>query len=428
MGLIEELRWRGLVQDITPGTEEFLSKNKAIGYVGFDPTAPSLGIGNLVPVMLLVHFQRYGHHPIALVGGATGRIGDPSGKSEERKLLSDDQLYHNQDKIKSQLSRLLDFEAEENPATIANNYDWFKDFKVLDFLRDVGKHFTVNYMMSKDSVKSRLGDEGAGMSFTEFSYQLIQGYDFYHLHQAKGCHMQFGGSDQWGNITAGTRLIKRIMGPDEEVFAFTCPLITNSEGKKFGKSERGNIFIDPEMTSSFRFYQFWIQQNDSDIVTLAKIFSLKTVEELGALIEENNNRPNTLQRALAEEMTVRIHGQEAFERVIWASGLLFAKNASEELRKLTVKEVGEIFDGVPSGEVSRDALAAGVNIVDFLAETGATKSKGDARRKLTKDRCISINTNKTENPDQQLSVEDAINDQFILVNIGKKNRHIVYLN
>ncbi len=323
MGLIEELRWRGLIQDITPGTEEFLANNKATGYVGFDPTAPSLGIGNLVPLMLLVHYQRYGHTPIALIGGATGRIGDPSGKSAERNLLDEATITHNMDRFREQLGHFLDFdESKENKAVILNNYDWFKGMGFLDFMRDVGKHLTLNYMISKDSVKSRM-DSGSGISFTEFSYQLMQGYDFYHLHKEHGCHMQFGGSDQWGNITAGSELIRRIMGHEEDVFAFTCPLITNSEGKKFGKSEKGNIFIDAEMTSPYDFYQFFIQQGDEDIVTLAKIFSLKPIPELETLIAENAERPGTLQRALAEEMTLRIHGENALNTALAATRPMF---------------------------------------------------------------------------------------------------------
>ncbi|MBP6720923.1 MAG: tyrosine--tRNA ligase, partial [Bacteroidia bacterium] len=283
MQLIEELRWRGMIQDITPGTEEYLNNNKVSGYVGFDPTAASLGIGNLVPVMLLLHFQRHGHHPIALVGGATGRIGDPSGKSDERKMLSEEELERNLAKMQVQLGRFLDFDSSTNPARLVNNYDWFKNYGFLDFLRDVGKHLTVNYMLSKDSVKNRI-DSGTGISFTEFSYQLIQGYDFLHLHQNENCHLQFGGSDQFGNITAGMELVRRILGHQEDVYAFTCPLITKADGTKFGKSEKGNIFLDAELTSPYEFYQFWINNSDDDIVKLAKIFSLKPIPEIQALI------------------------------------------------------------------------------------------------------------------------------------------------
>jgi tyrosyl-tRNA synthetase len=422
MNLIEELRWRGLIHQTIPGTEEFLAANKAIGYVGFDPTAPSLGIGNLVPVMLLVHFQRHGHHPIALVGGATGRIGDPSGKSQERNLLSEEDLNFNLQKMRTQLERFLDFDSAVNPARMVDNYDWFKDFNVLDFMREVGKHLTVNYMLSKDSVKSRME---TGISFTEFSYQLIQGYDFYYLHKHYGCHMQFGGSDQWGNITAGTELISRMGDSEEKVYAFTCPLITRSDGKKFGKSEKGNIFIDAELTSAFRFYQFWINSTDDDIVTLTKIFSLRPIPELQIMLDEKTGK--SLQYALAEEMTERIHGSEALARVKWASEILFKKDAAGELAQLSATEVEDVFDGVPSGTISLAEMEAGINIVDFLAQTGAQSSKGEAIRSLTKDRSISINTSKVEDRDHSLSAKDVINNHFVLVNIGRKKRFIVYV-
>lgn len=428
MGLIEELRWRGLIQDITPGTEEFLANNKATGYVGFDPTAPSLGIGNLVPLMLLVHYQRYGHTPIALIGGATGRIGDPSGKSAERNLLDEATITHNMDRFREQLGHFLDFdESKENKAVILNNYDWFKGMGFLDFMRDVGKHLTLNYMISKDSVKSRM-DSGSGISFTEFSYQLMQGYDFYHLHKEHGCHMQFGGSDQWGNITAGSELIRRIMGHEEDVFAFTCPLITNSEGKKFGKSEKGNIFIDAEMTSPYDFYQFFIQQGDEDIVTLAKIFSLKPIPELETLIAENAERPGTLQRALAEEMTLRIHGENALNTALAATRLMFNKGGIDDLRVLSRRELDRIFEGVPQSNIDRSSLETGVNLIDFLAENGVTASKGEARRCITKDKSISINKTKTDDPEYMVNTDDLINDQFILINKGKKKHFLVFVN
>ncbi len=426
MKLIEELKWRGMVQDSIPGTEEFLDENKAVGYIGFDPTAASLGIGNMVQIMLLTHFQRHGHHPIALVGGATGRIGDPSGKSDERKLLGDDELEKNIANLKEELSRFLDFDRDGNPAKMVDNYDWFKDFSLLDFLRDVGKHLTVNYMASKDSVKSRM-EGGSGISFTEFSYQLIQGYDFYHLHKEHGVDMQFGGSDQWGNITAGTELIRRMMGSEEKVYAFTCPLITKADGTKFGKSEAGNIFLNPEMTSPFKFYQFWIQNSDADIVKLAKIFSLKSVDEIQAQIDGMAEAPNSLQRSLAEEMTERIHGREAVDTAIAATKLLFGKAGLDDLKALPEAAVADVFEGVAQGEIARGDLAEGVNLIDFLAEVGATSSKGDARRKITKDKCISINTAKVTDAEHTITAEDAINDHFILINIGKKNRHLVYL-
>lgn len=410
-----------------PGTEEFLNENKAVGYVGFDPTARSLGIGNLVPVMLLVHFQRHGHKAIALTGGATGRVGDPSGKSDERKLLSEEEIDFNLACFRDQISKLLDFDSPDNPAIMVDNYDWFKDFNFLDFLREVGKHLTVNYMMGKDSVKSRM-ESGSGISFTEFSYQLIQGYDFYHLHKHHGCHMQFGGSDQWGNITAGTELIRKMMGHEEEVYAFTCPLITNSEGKKFGKSEKGNVFIDAELTSPYEFYQFFIQQGDEDIVKLAKIFSLKTIPELEDLIQRNEGGTRVLQYALAEEMTERIHGAQALKTAQSASKLLFGKGGVEDLKMLSKADVGQIFSGVPTGFVTREDLGNGINIVDFLAGTAAFKSKGEARRKVTKDRCVSINTVKIQDMEHTITDADVINDHFILINTSKRSRHIVYLN
>ena len=426
MQLIEELRWRGLIHDMIPGTEEYLNENKAIGYVGFDPTASSLGIGNLVPVMMLVHFQRHGHHPIALLGGATGRVGDPCGKSEERTLLDEKTIAHNIERCRDQISHFLIFDGVDNPARIVNNYDWFKDFNLLDFLREVGKHLTVNYMMGKESVKKRM-ESGSGISFTEFSYQLIQGYDFYHLHKHENCALQFGGSDQWGNITAGTELIRRMMGSEEEVYAFTNPLITNSEGKKFGKSEKGNIFIDGELTSPYEFYQFFIQQSDDDIIKLTKIFSLKSIPELEALIAQNEGGTRVLQYALAEDMTERVHGKDALRTAIAASKLLFGKGGMEDLQALSEKEVNSVFKGVPTGESAVDDLENGVNIVDFLAETGAFKSKGEARRKVTKDRCVSINTEKVPDAERTISRDDIVNDHFILINTSKRNRHIVYV-
>ena len=427
MRFIEELKWRGLLHDITPGTEDFLNNNKVSGYVGFDPTAPSLGIGNLVPVMLLVHFQRHGHHPIALVGGATGRIGDPSGKSAERNMLSEEDLDYNLGKMKEQLRRFLDFDSDVNAAIMVNNYDWFKEFSFLGFLRDVGKYLTVNYMQSKDSVKNRL-DSAAGISFTEFSYQLIQGYDFLHLHKNYNCHLQFGGSDQFGNITSGMELIRKIMGHEEESYAFTCPLITKSDGSKYGKSEKGNVFLDAELTSPYEFYQFWIQNSDEDIIKLAKIFSLKSVAEIQASIDAMPSQYGALQRELAEEMTIRIHGEEELEVAKKATALLHGKGGLDDLKSLPRKQVAGIFDGVPQGEVKRSDLAEGLNLLDFLTQVGATSSKGDARRKVTQDACIALNTVKETDPDKVVNADDLINDHFILINIGKKNRHIVYVS
>lgn len=426
MRLIEELKWRGMIQDITPGTEEWLNNNKVAGYAGFDPTAASLGIGNLVPVMLLLHFQRHGHHPIALVGGATGRIGDPSGKSAERNMLSEETLDANLQRMKVQLGRFLDFDSTTNPARIVNNYDWFKEYSFLGFLRDVGKYLTVNYMLSKDSVKNRI-DAGNGISFTEFSYQLIQGYDFLHLHKHENCSLQFGGSDQFGNITAGMELIRKILGHQEEVYAFTCPLITKSDGSKFGKSEKGNIFLDAELTSTYEFYQFWIQNSDDDSVKLAKIFSLKPIPEIQAMIDAVPTSPNALQRALAEEMTERIHGPEGLAAALRATNLLHGKGGLDDLRALSPKEVAQIFEGVKQGTIDRSELVGGVNLLEFLVNVGATSSKGDARRKVTKDACVAINTVKTTDEGHTVTAQDLINDQFVLVNLGKRDRFIVYV-
>lgn len=415
-----------MIQDITPGTEEFLNANKAIGYVGFDPTASSLGIGNLVQVMLLLHFQRHGHHPIALVGGATGRIGDPSGKSAERNMISEEVLDHNLSRIRVELGRFLDFDSPVNPARIVNNHDWFKGFGFLDFLRDVGKHLTVNYMMAKDSVKNRI-DSGDGISFTEFSYQLIQGYDFLHLHREMGCHLQFGGSDQFGNITAGMELIRRTMGHQEQVYAFTCPLITKADGAKFGKSEKGNIFLNPELTSPYEFYQFWINNSDEDITKLAKIFSLKPVEEIQAMIDRNKTDVKSLQYAMAEEMTERIHGAEELATAKRATALLHGSGGLDDLRALSIDTIKNILKGVAEGAVSKSALAEGMPVIDFLAESGACSSRGDARRKLLADRCVSINTVKTVEEERRITADDLIHDQLILVNLGKRNRVVVYV-
>lgn len=416
-----------MIQDITPGTEEYLNNNKAVGYAGFDPTAASLGIGNLVPVMLLLHFQRHGHHPIALVGGATGRIGDPSGKSDERNMLSEEVLEHNLGKLKEQLGRFLDFDSPTNPAKLVNNYDWFKGYSFLGFLRDVGKHLTVNYMLSKDSVKNRI-DSGSGISFTEFSYQLIQGYDFLHLHQHENCHLQFGGSDQFGNITAGMELIRRILGHQEEVYAFTCPLITKADGGKFGKTEKGNIFLDAELTSPYEFYQFWINNSDVDIVKLAKIFSLRPIPEIQALIDRMATETKVLQYAMAEEMTERIHGRDQLVLAQRASALLHGKGGLEDLKALGIGTIQQILQGVGQGTIERPALEQGIPIIDFLAESGACVSKGDARRKLLADKCVAINTVSTADEGRMISSADLIHDQLILINLGKRNRFVVYVN
>lgn len=427
MQLFEELRWRGLVHTVSEGTEAFLHARKSIGYVGFDPSAASLGIGNLVPVMALVHFQRHGHTPIALVGGATGRIGDPSGKSAERTLQDENVVDSNAKRIESQLRKLLDFDSKANPARMVNNHDWFKEFGFLDFLRDVGKHITVNYMMAKDSVKNRIESE-SGISFTEFCYQLIQGYDFVHLYKAEGCVVQFGGADQWGNITTGTTLIRKMLGHECEAYAFTVPLITKSDGTKFGKSEKGNIFIDPEMTSAFRFYQFWVNCSDADIKTLAKIFSLRPIEELKEMVEMENAPTRMLQYAMAEEMTVRIHGQEAFEKAKSASALLYGKAGSDVLRTLSPADLDEIFEGVPAGEVPASMMAEGINLIDFLVQAGAYPSKGKARQAVAQDKSVKINLEKVSDPEMTLTSEHVINGSFVLIDKSKQHKHLAFIS
>lgn len=426
MQLFDELRWRGLLHNVSEGTEAFLHGQKTIGYVGFDPTAPSLGIGNMVPVMALVHFQRHGHTPIALVGGATGRIGDPSGKSDERNLRSEEEIDANVAAIERQLRKFLDFDTQANPARMVNNYDWFKGFGFLDFLREVGKCLTVNYMMAKDSVKNRIESE-SGISFTEFSYQLIQGYDFVHLYKNEGCKVQFGGADQWGNITSGTTLIRKMLGHTSEAFAFTVPLITKSDGTKFGKSESGNIFIDPAMTSAFKFYQFWVNSTDADIVTLAKIFSLRPIDELKAMVEMENAPVKMLQYAMGEEMTVRIHGQAAFDRAKAASEMLYGKGGASVLRTLSRQEVEEVFEGVPSGHIEKAELEAGMELLDFLVKSGAYPSKGAARRAVMQDKSVRINMEKASDEKQLIGGSDIVNGFFILIDKSKQHKHLVFI-
>lgn len=421
MNFIQELKWRGLIQDITPGTEEYIAENQVTAYVGFDPTADSLHIGNMVPIMLLTFLQRHGHKPIALVGGATGMIGDPSGKKSERQFLSEEVLRHNQDAIKSQLSQFLDFSDRPNSAEIVNNYHWFKEISLLDFLRNTGKHLTVNYMMSKDSVKSRLE---TGISYTEFTYQLIQGYDFLHLLREKNVKLQMGGSDQWGNITAGTELIRRTGAG--EAFALTAPLITKADGSKFGKSEGGNVWLDKRRTSPYKFYQYWLNAADEDVEKWIKIFSLKTKEEIESLISEHAEAPHMriLQKALAEELTDRIHGAEELQNAVEASQILFGKSTEESLRKLDSDTLLSVFEGVPQFEVSKSVLQEGVNIIDFTADhTEVFSSKGEARRML-KSNAVSINKSKVDDA-YEVSVNDLLNDAYILVQKGKKNYFLV---
>ena len=420
MDFISELKWRGMLHDMTPGLEELLAKGNATGYVGFDPTADSLHIGNLVPVMMLVHWQRCGHNPIALVGGATGMVGDPSGKTAERQLLDVERIQHNLACQKAQLEQFLDFDGA-HAARVVNNADWFKDFRFLDFIRDVGKHITVNYMTSKDSVKKRLE---TGMSFTEFSYQLVQGYDFYHLWKNENCMVQFGGSDQWGNITTGTELIRR-MGSGQ-AFAVTAPLITKADGSKFGKSEGGNVWIDKSKTSAYKFYQYWINAADEDVSKYIRIFTLKSQEEIESLEAEHAQDPGRriLQKALAEDITKRIHSEADLETAIAASALLFGKTSKEAIEALPEAEFLSVFEGVPQAILGVDQVQSGLPIIDFLSEhTGFLASKGEARRAL-KENSISINKVKV-NENTTVTGEDLISGKHILVQRGKKNYFLV---
>ncbi|MEJ8598490.1 tyrosine--tRNA ligase [Riemerella anatipestifer] len=423
---IEELKWRGLVHDMMPGTEDLLNKEMTKAYIGFDPTADSLHIGSLIPIKILAHFQQHGHKPIALVGGATGMIGDPSGKSAERNLLDEATLEHYVDCIKGQLSRLLDFESDNpNKAELVNNYDWMKSISFLEFARDIGKHITVNYMMAKDSVKKRFsGDAGVeGMSFTEFTYQLLQGYDFLHLYQSQGVKLQMGGSDQWGNITTGTELIRRkVQG---EAYALTVPLITKADGTKFGKSESGeNIWLDAKKTSPYRFYQFWLNATDEDAERFIKFYTFLNKEEIEALINEHREAPHErkLQKKLAQEVTTWVHGEAEYQKAVKASEILFGRSTAEDLVALDEATFLDIFDGVPQQELSRRELI-GINITDLLADSGFLKSKGEAKREL-KGNAISVNKSKV-NEEFCLSENDFIDDKFILLQKGKKSYFIV---
>ncbi|WP_372916788.1 tyrosine--tRNA ligase [Salegentibacter sp.] len=423
---IEELTWRGMVHDVMPGTEEHLNEAMRAAYVGIDPTADSLHIGHLVSVMMLRHFQLCGHKPFALVGGATGMIGDPSGKSAERNLLDEATLRHNQDALKNQLAKFLDFESDtENSAVMVNNYDWMKNFSFLGFIRDVGKHITVNYMMSKDSVKKRLSSEAAeGMSFTEFTYQLVQGYDFLHLFREHNCSLQMGGSDQWGNITTGTELIRRIA--NGKGYALTCPLITKADGTKFGKTESGNIWLDPERTSPYKFYQYWVNTSDVDAERYIKIFTFLSREEIEKLVENHKEAPHLrqLQKTLAEEITVTVHSREDFENAVKASEVLFGKSTAQDLKDLNEATFLDVFEGVPQAEVSKEAINNGLDMIAALsAETGFLKSNGEARRAL-KENSVSVNKEKVKE-DYQLTSEDLINGKYIILNKGKKNTYII---
>jgi tyrosyl-tRNA synthetase len=424
MNLIEELRWRGMVQDIMPGTEEQLLKEMTTAYVGFDPTADSLHIGSLVPILLLVHLQRAGHKPLALVGGATGMVGDPSFKAEERKMLDLDTLAHNQKGIKAQLEKFLDFDpAKPNAAEMVNNFDWFKDISFLDFIRDVGKHITVNYMMSKDSVKRRLEGD-SGMSFTEFTYQLIQGYDFFHLYTAKNCKLQMGGSDQWGNIVTGTELVRRKAGG--EAFAFTCPLLKKADGSKFGKSENGNVWLDAQKTSPYLFYQFWLKTTDEDAKNYIKIFTFLDKDTIDELITSHDQAPHLrqLQKRLAQELTIFVHGEKGFEFALKASELLFRNDTADVLLSLTETQLLEIMDGVPQVEVLTADIEAGKDIVSFLAETSILPSKGEAR-KMVQNNGIGINKVKVTGIDQKVDKSHLLNDKYMLIQKGKTNYYLV---
>lgn len=427
MNFVEELKWRGMLHDIMPGTEEQLQKELTAAYVGIDPTADSLHIGHLVSVMMLKHLQIAGHQPIALVGGATGMIGDPSGKSAERNLLDEPTLRHNQECIKKQLGRFLDFESDvENVALLVNNYDWMKEFSFLEFIRDVGKRITVNYMMAKDSVKKRLGEESkSGMSFTEFTYQLVQGYDFYHLYKNNNCRLQMGGSDQWGNITTGTELIRRLAGG--EAFAMTCPLITKADGTKFGKTESGNVWLDPERTSPYAFFQFWLNTSDEDAERYIKIFTLLSKEEIDALVTAHKEAPHArgLQKKLAEEVTTMVHSREEYEMAVEASQILFGKGTADQLRKLNESTFLAVFEGVPQFNISKAELTEGINVIDLLAEkTQVFPSKGELRRTI-KGNGLSINKEKIGNPDLVVNNDYLIGDKYILAQKGKKNYFLI---
>lgn len=425
MNFVEELRWRGMIHDIMPGTEECLLKEMTAAYVGIDPTADSLHIGHLVGVMMLKHFQHAGHRPIALVGGATGMIGDPSGKSQERNLLDEKTLRHNQECLKKQIGKFLDFETDApNKAEMVNNYDWMKDFSFLEFIRDIGKHITVNYMMAKDSVKKRLSpDSKMGMSFTEFTYQLVQGYDFLNLYREFNCKLQMGGSDQWGNIVTGTELIRRKDGG--EAFALTCPLITKADGGKFGKTEEGNVWLDPARTSPYKFYQFWLNVSDEDADQYIKIFTMLNREEVEQLITEHQKEPHMrlLQKRLAEEVTVMVHSREDYEMAVEASGILFGKATTESLSKIPEEMFLAVFEGVPQFNISKTEKES--SLMTLLVEsTSVFQSKGELRR-LIQGGGLSINKQKITDPEASISSGDFINGKYLLIQKGKKNYYLI---
>lgn len=423
MNLIQELQWRGMVQDIMPGTEEHLLKEQTLGYIGFDPTADSLHIGSLVQIILLMHLQKAGHRPIALVGGATGMVGDPSGKSEERNLLSEDVLQHNVNCVHKQLERFLDFSSATNPAIMANNYDWFKEMGFLHFIRDVGKHISVNYMMAKDSVKKRME---SGISFTEFSYQLLQGYDFFWLFENKGCKLQMGGADQWGNMTTGTELIRRKAGG--EAFAFTTPLITKADGGKFGKTEKGNIWLDREKTSPYEFYQFWVNVSDEDAERYIKIFTFLSKEEINSLIDNHKQEPHLrlLQNRLAKEVTCMVHSVEDYNTSVEASQILFGKGTREMLEKMDEKLFLSVFDGVPQFKIEKEELEKGLPLTDLLAvKTQVFPSKGEARKMIIAGG-VGINKDKV-GEDLLVNFSMLLNQKYLLVQKGKKNYYLLFV-
>ncbi|WP_420570690.1 tyrosine--tRNA ligase [Kordia sp.] len=426
--LVEELRWRGMIHDIMPGTEEQLNKEMTTAYIGFDPTSDSLHIGSLVPIILLMHLYKSGHKPIALVGGATGMIGDPSGKSDERNLLTEDILNHNVAGIKRVLSRFLDFGGSEaNAPILVNNYDWMKNFSFIDFARDVGKRITVNYMMAKDSVKKRVSTEGAGMSFTEFTYQLIQGYDFYHLHKEHNCLLQMGGSDQWGNITTGTELVRR-MNTEEgaKAYAMTCPLITKADGTKFGKTAGGNVWLDADKTSVYRFYQFWFNATDVDAEKYIKIFTFLDKETIDQLIAAHAEAPHTrtLQKRLAKEVTTLVHGEEALENALKATNILFGKSTAEDFKQLDEQTLLDVFEGVPQAEIDRADIEEGLDMIAALsAKTSFLNSNGDARRAL-KENSVAVNKTKVKE-DYKITTADLINDKFVTIQRGRKKNFLL---
>ena len=425
---VEELKWRGMLAQIMPGTEELLQKEMVTAYLGTDPTADSLHIGHLCGIMMLRHLQHCGHKPIILVGGATGMIGDPSGKSQERNLLDSTTLYHNQECIKVQVAKFLDFESKaENAAEMVNNYDWMKDFSFLDFARTVGKHITVNYMMAKDSVQKRLNGEARdGLSFTEFTYQLLQGYDFLHLYKSKGCKLQLGGNDQWGNMTTGTELIRRTLGNESEAFALTCPLITKSDGKKFGKTESGNIWLDPKRTTPYAFYQFWLNVSDNDAERYIKIFTSLEKEVVDSLVTEHRQDPGRriLQRRLAEEVTIMVHSQADLDMAIEASNILFGKATKESLLKLDEQTLLDVFEGVPHFELSKDVLGQPAIEIFTREDAQIFPSKGEMR-KMVQGGGVSLNKEKLETFDRIISAEDLIDEKYLLVQRGKKNYYLI---